>query len=47
MYKLRFLPLALDDILQIEVGLYDYSPAAADRLTQEIADLTQTLTKHP
>ena len=47
MYKLLYLPLVSYDILEIEAGLNEFSSAAADRLTEEINDLTQTLTEHP
>ena len=47
MYKISYLPMALDDILEIEAGLHKFSPAAADKLTEEIDSLTKTLAKYP
>ena len=47
MYKLEFLPSAVSDILEIEAGLYEYSPAAADNFTGAMRRLTETLANHP
>lgn len=46
-YKLRYLPLAAIDILEAETGLYEFSPTAADKFTDEISNLEETLCKHP
>lgn len=46
-YKLRYLPSAGIDILEAEAGLYEFSPIAADKFTDEISDLEETLCKHP
>ena len=41
------MPLATTDILQVESRLYDYSPAAAAKFTDEVRRLTETLAVHP
>jgi addiction module RelE/StbE family toxin len=46
-YKLEYLPSAVSDILETEAGLYEFSPAAADKFTDAIQHLTETLRKHP
>jgi plasmid stabilization system protein ParE len=46
-YSLEYLPLAVTDILQIDACLYEFSPAAADKFTDTIQKLTETLTNHP
>jgi len=46
-YNLSFLPLAAQDILDIEASLYEFSPTASERHTNEIDCLTKTLTEHP
>jgi plasmid stabilization system protein ParE len=45
-YKLEYLPAALSDILETEAYLYELSPAA-DKFTNEIHRLTNTLAEHP
>jgi plasmid stabilization system protein ParE len=46
-YKLEYLPAAATDILEIEAGLYEFSPAAADKFTDEMRRLTKILCEHP
>ena len=46
-YRLEYLPSSAADILQAETGLYEFSPAAADKFTDEIRRLTETLGKYP
>ena len=46
-YKLEYLPRAARDILEAENGLYAFSPAAADKFTDEIRRLTETLKRNP
>jgi plasmid stabilization system protein ParE len=46
-YKLSYLPLAVNDILEAESGLYAFSPTAADKFSNEISNLEETLCEHP
>ena len=46
-YRLEYLPSAVADILEIEAGLYEFSPSAADRFTNEVDKHTETLMRHP
>ena len=46
-YKLEYLPSASIDILEAEAVLYELSPSAADKFTQAIKQLTETLCEHP
>ena len=47
MYRLEYLPEAVNDILEIEMYLYEFSPVAADKFVESIERLTETLTFHP
>jgi len=47
MYKLEYLPLAVTDILEIEDYLYEFSAAAANKFTDSIQQLEETLVSHP
>ena len=46
-YKLEYLPSASLDILDAEAVLYELSPSAADKFTQSIKQLTETLCEYP
>jgi plasmid stabilization system protein ParE len=46
-YELKYLPSAITDILEIDVYLYERSPAAADKFADEIEQLTETLAIYP
>jgi len=46
-YRLEYLPSAETDILEIDVYLYEHSPAAADKFADSIEKLTETLLEHP
>jgi plasmid stabilization system protein ParE len=46
-YKLDYLPSAVADILDIDVYLYERSPAAADKFADDIEQLNETLTRYP
>jgi len=46
-YKLDYLPLATNDILEAEAGLFEFSPSAADNFYEEIIALEERLCNHP
>jgi len=46
-YRLEYLPSATGDLLDAEAGLYEFSPAAAEKFLGEIRRLKETLTEHP
>jgi len=46
-YNLEYLPLAAIDIMEAEAGLYEFSPAAADKFSKEITNLEEKLCDHP
>ena len=46
-YKLDYLPLATNDILEAEAGLFEFSPSAADKFYNEILALEERLCNHP
>ena len=46
-YRIEYLPSAVTDILEAEAGLYEFNPAAANKFTNEIRRLTETLCEHP
>ena len=46
-YKLEYLPSASIDILEAEAVLYELSPAAADKFTEAVRQLTKTLCEYP
>ena len=47
MYRLEFLPSAETDIIEIDAYLYEHSPTAADKFTDSIEKLTETLRCYP
>jgi len=47
MYKLKYLPSAVTDILEIEDYLNEFSAAAADKFADSIQQLEETLVSHP
>ena len=46
-YKLKYLPSAVRDILDAEAYLYELSPTAADKFTNKTEQLTKNLCEHP
>ena len=46
-YKLDYLPLATNDILEAEAGLFEFSPSAADNFYDEIITLEERLCNNP
>ena len=46
-YGLDYLPMALTDILEAELSLFEFSPAAADKFSDEIFKLADTLREYP
>jgi len=46
-YKLDYLPLATNDILEAEAGLYEFSSSAADKFYNEILALEERLCDYP
>ena len=46
-YDIEYLPSAAVDILEAEAYLYELSPTAAKRFTDEIQRLTENLREHP
>jgi plasmid stabilization system protein ParE len=46
-YKLEYLPSAAIDLYEAEAGLYEFSPAAADKFTDETKRLVKNLVEHP
>ena len=47
MYRLEYLPSAQTDILEIDIYLYEYSPAASDKFFNSIENLEENLAHHP
>jgi len=47
MYRVEYLPSFEMDLIEAEVYLYEFSPAAVDKLTSEIVDRMGNLNKHP
>ena len=46
-YKLDYLPLAENDILEAEAGLFEFSPSAAEKFYKEVLELEERLCNHP
>jgi addiction module RelE/StbE family toxin len=46
-YRLKYLPSAVTDILEIDAYLYELSPTAADNFADSIEQLTANLLSHP
>jgi len=46
-YKLDYLPLATNDILEAEAGLFEFSPSAAEKFYNEVLTLEERLYNHP
>jgi len=46
-YKVEYLPEAIDEMLKIENYLYEHSPAAADRFAETLEERTDSLAQHP
>ena len=46
-YKIEYLSSAASDIFEIEASLYEFSPAAADKFTNEIEKKIYNLSKFP
>ena len=46
-YKLDYLPLAANDILEAEAGLFEFSPSAAEKFYKEVLELEERLCNHP
>ena len=46
-YRLEYLPSAAIDILEAEAGLYEFSPDAADKFSEEILGVEEKLCEHP
>ena len=47
MYRLKYLPSFDVDLIEAEAYLFEYSPAAVDKLTAAIIEKTAALTSHP
>ena len=47
MYKVEYLPEAIDDMLQIEDYLSAYSITAADEFAETLEEQTATLVEYP
>jgi len=42
-YKFEYLPLAANDILEAEGGLFEFSPSAAEKFYKEVLELEERL----
>ena len=47
MYRLDYLPTAIDDILEAELYLYDHNPRAADKFIEALKHQEKALTQYP
>ena len=47
MYRVEYLPIAVDDLLEIEDYLNDFSPSAADRFAEEVENRVTALAEYP
>ena len=47
MYKLEYLPSALDDILEIEDYLFEHSPDSASKFSEAVKEQTESLAIYP
>ena len=47
MYKLKYLSSFDDDLIEVEIYLMEYSPAACDKLTESIIEKVADLIHHP
>ena len=47
MYKTKYLPTALADILEIESSLFELNATASDNFTDAITQQIETLSEHP
>ena len=47
MYRIEYLPEAIDEMLKIENYLYEHSPSAADRFAEALEERTDSLAEYP